>query len=219
MSYHHTVSCHTGSLFSHRNKEPKYTWRSGCYSALLLNPQLILPMLQHRKYSLCTGITNPFMGLSWRIAKIHEKNSNSRWTRLPKLNMYLPLQLLPVATSSWNTSILYIPKYSVAKSHKHSARKQRLQPWSFWDEQSKHRSPSLSTWMNIKSPRTLEQFGQEDWENHISAYMPDHVSEPSPVNVTAWIQGLLQNQGEKRQPEYAASRAVDHVRPSSWRKG
>lgn len=148
------------------------------------------PMWQHRKYSLCTGITNSFMGLSWCMAKMHEKNSNSRWTRLPKPSMDLPLQLLPVATSSWNTSILYIPKQSVAKSHKHTALKQRLQPWSFWDEQLKHRWSPLPTWMNIKSLRTLEQFGQEDWENHISVYMPAHVSEPSSVNVTAWGRGL-----------------------------
>lgn len=148
------------------------------------------PMRQHRKYSLCTGITNSFIGLSWCIAKVHEKNSNSRWTRLPKLSMYLPLQLPQVATSSWNTSILYTPKHPVARSHKHTARKQRLQPWSFWDEQLKHGRSPLSTWMNIKSLRTLEQFGQEDWVNHISAYMPDQISEPSAVNVTAWGRGI-----------------------------
>lgn len=133
---------------------------------------------------------------------MHEKNSNSKWTRLSKPSMYLhsnSFQLLPH---------LETPQYFI---HPNTLRQSPINALH-WSRDCRAEGSEMSswntTWMNIKSLRTLEQFGKEDWENHISAYMPDHVSEPSSVNVTGWGQGLPQNQGEKRQPEYVGSKQI-----------
>lgn len=85
-------------------------------------------MVQRRKYSLSTGIANSFMGLSWCVAKKCEKGSNWKWTRLHKSGMFMPLTytLFSCYLILKHLNTLYTPKYSVAKSHRHTALKQGL---------------------------------------------------------------------------------------------